>query len=43
MDRRRSCIGDSKLLRQRGASNGARGFLEEVDHRIVPLLDPRSG
>ncbi len=41
-DRRRSCIADSALLRRRGGSNGATDFLEEVDARIVPVLDPRT-
>jgi hypothetical protein len=41
-DRRRSCIADSSLLRQRGATNGSTDFLGEVKERIVPMLGPRS-
>lgn len=41
-DRRRSCLADANLLRQRGASNGLTEFLEEVAARVVPLLGSRS-
>jgi len=41
-DRRRTCIADSSLLRERGASNGVADFLAEVDGRLVPILGPRS-
>lgn len=35
--RQRSCIADRLVLRQRGASNGATAFLDEVE-RVAPLL-----
>jgi hypothetical protein len=41
-DRRRTCIADSSLLRQRGTANGLTAFLTEVDDRLVPMLGPRS-
>jgi hypothetical protein len=41
-DRRRSCVVDPHVLQQRGAANGARSFLEEVQRRIVPLFGARS-
>jgi hypothetical protein len=40
--RRQRCIADSSLLRQRGALNGLAAFLDEVDHRVVPLLGAAS-
>jgi hypothetical protein len=42
-DRRRSCIGDPSILHQRGAANGARAFLDEVEHGIVPAFVPAPG
>jgi hypothetical protein len=37
-DRRLRCIADSSLLRQRGANNGARDFLKEVEEKVVPAF-----
>lgn len=42
-ERRRRCIADPHLVRQRGVANGGSRFLEEVERRIVPLLGSRPG
>lgn len=41
-DRRRCCMADSHVLRQRGASNGLTTFLDDVDDAVVPRLGSRA-
>lgn len=40
LDRRRRCLADLGLLRQRGIANGASAFLDEVEKRVIPAFVP---